>query len=139
MIYLEMSRDEQHGGGSWGFTNCIWAPTKKKGAGGSWPFWEKVLQVREGDTIIHLRGKTPDAYFVGYSSASGDGFRTTQRPPDPGEWDYTEDFYRADLIGFAPFYRPISCGRLFEERAAELEKYFEINKSRGSAKKTFSS
>ena len=78
MIYLEMSRDEQYGGGTWGFTNCIWAPTEKKGVGGSWPFSEKVLQVREGDIIIHLRGKPPNAYFVGYAIASSDGFRIAQ-------------------------------------------------------------
>lgn len=134
MIYLEMSRDEQHGGGTWGFTNCIWAPTEKKGAGGRWPFWEKVLQVREGDTIIHLRGVPPDAYFVGYSTASGDGFQTNRRPPDPGEWSYAEAFYRSDLTGFTPFHQPISLSQVFRTRATELEAYFEANRNRGLGK-----
>lgn len=134
VIYLEMSRDEQHGGGTWGFTNCIWAPTEKKGAGGRWPFWEKVLQVREGDTIVHLRGVPPGARFVGYSTASGDGFQTTRRPPDPGEWSYAEAFYRADLTGFTPFHQPISLSQIFLTRAAELEAYLEANKSRGSTR-----
>lgn len=92
MIYLEMSRDEQHGGGTWAFTNCVWAPTEKKG-GGSWPFWQKVLKVRAGDLVIHLRGKSPNAYFVGYSTAMADGFKTTRRPPSAGEWDYAESFF----------------------------------------------
>src|SRR4051812_30536435 len=113
MIYLEMSRDEQHGGGTWGFTNCIWSPTEKRGERGSWPFWEKVLQVREGDVILHLRGKTPNAHFVGYSTASGNGFRTTKRPPDPGEWGYASAFYRADLAGFTPFYEPVNLDLIF--------------------------
>ncbi|MEO6964695.1 MAG: HNH endonuclease [Acidobacteriaceae bacterium] len=134
MIYLEMSRDAQHGGGTWGFTNCVWAPTEKKGAGGSWPFWEKVLQVHEGDTVLHLRGVPPEAYFVGYSVASGDGFRTTRRPPDPGEWSYAEAFYRADLIGFTPFHKSISLSQIFKERRSVLEAYFEANKNRGAAK-----
>jgi hypothetical protein len=134
MIYLEMSRDEQHGGGTWGFTNCVWAPTEKKGEGGSWPFWDKVRQVREGDIIIHLRGKSPHAYFVGYSIASGDGFRTTKRPPDPGEWDYADAFYRADLTGFTPFHQPISLGEVFQERGVALEAYFEANKNSGTSK-----
>lgn len=134
MIYLEMSRDEQHGGGTWGFTNCIWAPTEKKGAGGRWPFWEKVLRVREGDIIIHLRGVPPDAAFVGYSTASGDGFETTRRPPDPGEWSYAEAFYRADLVGFTPFHQPISLSHLFRARAAELDAHFEGNKNLGRDK-----
>jgi hypothetical protein len=131
MIYIEMSRDVRHGGGTWGFTNCVWAPTEKKG-GGSWPFWEKVLQVREGDTIVHLRGVPPDAHFVGYSTASGDGFETTRRPPDPGEWSYAESFYRADLASFTPFHQAISLSRIFQDHAAELEVHFEVNKRRGA-------
>jgi hypothetical protein len=134
MIYLGMSRDEQHGGGTWGFTNCIWAPTEKKGAGGSWPFWEKVLHVREGDTIIHLRGVPPKAYFVGYSTAAGDGFRTSKRPPDPEEWAYAEAFYRADLTGFTPFHTPISLDQVLGARTAALEAYFDANKNRGRDK-----
>ena len=30
-IWIEMSRDIEHGGNEWGFTKCIWAPTYKKG------------------------------------------------------------------------------------------------------------
>lgn len=134
MIYLEMSRDEQHGGGTWGFTNCVWAPTEKRGERGSWPFWEKVLQVREGDVVLHLRGKTPNAHFVGYSTASGNGFRTTKRPPDPGEWGYAEAFYRADLTGFTPFHTPVNLDLVFQERRPALESYFEVKKNRGAAK-----
>jgi hypothetical protein len=133
MIYLEMSRDEQHGGGTWGFTNCVWAPTEKKGEGGSWPFWEKVLQVREGDIVIHLRGKS-DSHFVGYSIAAGDGFRTNKRPPNPGEWAFAEAFYRADLTGFTPFYESISLDQILREGGLALEAYFEANKIRRKAK-----
>lgn len=134
MIYLEMSRDEQHGGGTWGFTNCIWSPTLKKGTGGTWPFWEKILEVQEGDTIIHLRGKTPEAHFVGFSTASGNGFRTSKRPPDPGEWDYATEFYRADLAEFTHFHQPVPLNQIFSERRKELEDYFEANKAKGAAR-----
>jgi hypothetical protein len=67
---------------------------------------------------------------VGYSTASGDGFQTTRRPPDPGEWNYAEAFYRADLTGFTPFQQPISLSQVFRTRVAELEAYFENNKNR---------
>jgi hypothetical protein len=53
MIYLEMSRDEAHGGGEWAFPYCIWAPAEKAG-GGSWPFWHKVCDVRRGDNYGRL-------------------------------------------------------------------------------------
>ena len=33
--WIEMSRDIEHGGNEWGFTECIWAPTYKKGKGGN--------------------------------------------------------------------------------------------------------
>ncbi len=130
MIYLEMSRDETHGGGAWGFTNCVWAPTETRN-GGSWPFWEKVRQVREGDIIIHLRGVRPNAHFVGYSTASGDGFRSTRRPPDPGEWDYASSFYRADLSSFTQFHQPINLDDIFASRNVQLEDYFDSNRNRG--------
>lgn len=133
MIYIEMSRDEDHGGGTWAFTNCVWAPTEKRG-GGTWPFWNKVLKVRQGDTVIHLRGKTPRAYFVGYSVASGDGFKTTRRPPNPKEWDYSRDFFRADLSHFTPFHQPVNLSDLFIARREELEAYFDRNAARGAQK-----
>ena len=73
MIYLEMSRDRKHGGGAWSFPHCVWAPVTTRD-GRSWRFWEKILQIEEGDLIIHLRGKPPNACFVGHSIAAGSGF-----------------------------------------------------------------
>lgn len=133
MIYIEMSRDEVHGGGTWGFTNCVWAPTQKRG-GGPWPFWNKVLAVKQGDTILHLRGKTPNAYFVGYSVASGDGFQSTRRPPDPKGWGYAPAFYRADLTDFTPLHQPVNLKDIFQNRRAELEEYFDANRDLGTEK-----
>ena len=54
-MFIEMSRDETHGGGAWSFKKCVWAPTRNQ-KGGRWPFWEKILSVRIGDTVLHLRG-----------------------------------------------------------------------------------
>lgn len=58
-IWIEMSRDEEHGGDEWGFTKCIWAPTYKKSEGKdkSWPFWDNVNKVKTGDIVFHLRGE----------------------------------------------------------------------------------
>jgi putative restriction endonuclease len=134
MIYLEMARDEDHGGGTWAFTNCVWAPIKKTN-GSTWPFWSKVLEIREGDTVIHLRGVS-DPCFVGYSIASGNGFQTTRRPPDPGEWDFAEAFFRADLTGFVPFYQPINLAGLFVSRSDKLTAYFDSNKKREKKRRT---
>ncbi len=111
------------------FPNCVWAPAEKRG-GGAWPFWSKVLQVSDGDVIIHLRGIPPRANFVGYSIASGNGFATKRRPPNPGEWAFAERYYRADLTNFTPFHQPVNLNEVFAARESELEEYFEQNKTR---------
>jgi putative restriction endonuclease len=133
MIYLEMSRHEAHGGGTWAFPNCVFAPTVKEG-GSRWPFWDKVLAIRTGDTILHLRGIPPKAFFVGYSVASADGFETSKRPPDPKVESHSTRFYRADLEGFTPFHQPINLSVVLRTRKGQLESYFDKNSARGSEK-----
>jgi putative restriction endonuclease len=133
MIYLEMARDPTHGGGSWSFPNCVWAPTDKVG-GGRWSFWSKILKIKTGDIVVHLRGIPPAASFVGFSNAISDGFETHSRPPDPGRWAYSKAFYRADLCDFVPFYPPIKLADIFFAKAYPLEQYFEKNKALGTSK-----
>jgi len=136
MIFLEMSRVESHGGGSWAFPNCIWSPSRKEN-GGRWPFWEKVLFVKEGDTVIHLRGVQPNANFVGYSRASGDGFVTTKRPPDAGGWSFATTFYKADLTDYTQFHSPINLANVFADRGDVLNAYFDANKTSAEKKNIF--
>jgi len=130
MIYLEMSRNELHGGGTWEFPKCVWAPTQKRNGAGSWPFWNKILRISEGDVIFHLRGVSPNASFVGYSIASSNGFETKRRPPNPGKWNYSRSFYRADLDGFVRFHREIRLADVFAAKRRELEEYSKKNKTR---------
>jgi putative restriction endonuclease len=133
MVYIEMARDIEHGGDTWAFPNCVWAPTKKRDDN-SWIFWKKILQIKKGDIILHLRGKSPKACFVGYSVAAGDGFETTRRPPEPKQWKFAESFYRADLSEYIEFHNPINLLDLFEVRKIELDTYFDMNKTLNSNK-----
>lgn len=128
MIYLEMTRDPMHGGGGWAFPNCVWSPARKKD-GSRWAFWNKIRQVKDGDIVIHLRGKPPKAAFVGYSIASGDGFETRTRPPNPGEWGFADRFFRANLKHFTPFHQNVGLREIFSTRKPELEEYFKRNKN----------
>lgn len=130
-----MSRDEIHGGEGWSYRTCLWSPTKKKKGRGGWPFWSKVLAVKEGDTVFHLRGKGKEAVFEGYSFALDDGYETAERPPLPGQWDYSDSFYRTNLIGFLPFAQPIRLADVFSQRRTELENYFDKNRSPTGAHK----
>lgn len=134
MLYIEMARDTAHGGEGWAFQQCLWAPTHKKGNAGSWPFWSKVLQVKRGDIVLHRRGERPNAAFVGYSVASEDGYETTRRPPEPGDWGYATSFYRADLTDFTPFSTPENLDDIFTNQRDALEEYLEENR-KGSGNK----
>ncbi|MER9976241.1 HNH endonuclease [Mesorhizobium sp. M0085] len=134
MMYLEMSRDDTHGGGSWGFTKCAWAPVQKEN-GSSWPFWSKVGDIEAGDVVLHLRGVPPHAEFVGYSIATSDGYSTADRPPEPKGWSFSAAFYRAELEQFIPFEAPINLNDLFKTRREPLETYFEWNRGRGGDKR----
>lgn len=136
MLWLEMSRDEVHGGGDWSFTNCLWAPSLKQG-GGKWPFWESLLQVEAGDTILHLRGKDKNAAFVGFSIANANGFETPNRPPHPGQWDYSPSFYYVPLKDFAPFASSIPLHKTFLNKDDALRKYFKSNKIKADKKRLF--
>lgn len=129
MIYVEMSRTESHGGKGWGFSECLWSPTRKKPnkngkPGGRWSYWEKVHGVRVGDTILHLKGVSPKAEFVGWSRAASDGYIAASRPPEPDDWGYASDYYRVDLVDFEKFENPINLTALFAHRGAELTDYF---------------
>lgn len=133
MIYLEMTRHESHGGGSWSLFDCVWAPTRKKNGWRS-AFWDKILQIRKGDLIVHLQGVRPKAEFIGYSIASGTGFETRDRPPDPGDWDYARRYYRANLTDTVQFQQALNLDDVFTERKTELVGYLERNKAREAGK-----
>ena len=120
MIWLEMSREEKHGGGEWSFQKCIWAPSHKKGTNNKWLFWENILNVRKNDIVIHLRGKGEEAAFIGFSNVISDGYETKDRPPHAGVWEYAESFYRADLSDFTKFEFPRKLKDFFFNHQNEL-------------------
>lgn len=126
MLWLEMSRDEQHGGGNWGFKKCVWSPTQKTN-GARWAFWETVRKVKEGDIVIHLKGKIKPI-FVGYSIAATDGYKTEAKPPKAGDWGYASSYYRVDLKQFTPFPSPIDLRTTFINNDKSLRNYFLNNK-----------
>lgn len=124
MIWIEMSRDEIHGGGEWGFTKYVWAPTMKKGSQSTWPFWNNILKTEPDDLVIHLRGAGRHAEFVGHSIVETAGEETFERPPVTGQWGYSSSFYRAKLKDFIAFPKTINLYELFAKKDGELRTYF---------------
>jgi putative restriction endonuclease len=126
VIWLEMSRNEEHGGEGWNFAECLWAPSRKVN-GARWPFWESLLQVEEDDLVLHLRGKR-NPQFVGFSIAVEGGYETTRRPTEPEQWDYAESFFRVALRDFSPFKLPIDLKDVFRFNERELKEYRNKNR-----------
>ena len=123
-----MARDEAHGGDDWGFRQSLWSPSRKTN-GARWAFWESLLDVEVGDSVLHLRSKGKDAAFVGFSVAATNGFATQNRPPDPGEWSYADTYYRVLLKYFTSLNSPIPLREIFGERDNELRTYYLNNRN----------
>lgn len=136
MLWLEMSRDEVHGGGLWGFGQCLWSPTKKTN-GASWAFWETLRRVDAGDFVVHLRGKGKRAAFVGFSTAATAGRETKDRPPEPGEWADATSFYHVALQDFVPLDPQRLLSEAFEDSDTELREYYQNNRSARNKERLF--
>jgi putative restriction endonuclease len=130
--WLEMSREEAHGGDGWAFGECLWVPARKKD-GTRWPYWDNLRRVRKGDVIVHLKGKDVDAAFVGSSIATSDGMETRNRPPNPQDWAFAKSFLHVPLRDFAFFSAPVNLRGIFRARNEELRRYFLRNKERPRA------
>jgi len=129
-LWLEMSRDIEHGGRGWEFSRCLWAPSHKKGSNASWPFWRKLLEVTKDDVVLHLRGKTHEAAFVGFSIADTDGYKTPNHPSSPAGWDYARSYYRVPLKEFSPFPLPPLLDDVFSKREDKLKDYLKENRAK---------
>lgn len=122
MAWIEMARDATHGGSGWGFGECLWSPTRTQD-GRRWAYWSALLDVAPGDVIVHLRGRQPDAQFIGYSTADAPGYETSSRPPDPGDWSWAQHFFRVPLREFTPFATSIRLDQVFSANGPELIAY----------------
>lgn len=134
MLWLQMSREDDYGGGEWDFKRCVWTPTRKRD-GHRWAYWDTILNIEAGDVVLHLRGAGEEAHFVGYSIASTDGFITRSRPPEPGQWGYAGSFYKAMLKDFSAFVTPLQLATVFQRQAAALRAYYLENRAKPAAER----
>lgn len=122
MAWIEMSRDPAHGGGSWSFGQCLWSPTRTQD-GRKWAYWSALEAVQPGDLIVHLRGRQRNAHFVGTSIAESPAQVTAERPPEPREWAWSQEFFRVFLRDCEPFVAPVLLDAIFREKPQELTAY----------------
>lgn len=135
MLWIEMSRDPNRPlDNEWGLGQSLWSPTEK-GNGNRWGFWDTLLRVEEGDTVLHLIGKD-DPSFAGVSVADSHGYKTNSTPPY-GTENYSENqsYLRVRLRDFTRFEKPFPIGRLFEQRRDEIAQYYRRNKQRDDSAK----
>jgi putative restriction endonuclease len=134
MLWIEMSRDKSRPNDEWGLGRSLWSPTEKQN-GASWPFWENVLRVEEGDIVLHLVGEeTPS--FTAFSTADCTGYVTSARPTDPeGEYAHTDTFHRVHLRDFTPFGSRLPIEELFNRYEEGIIEYYETNKQVPRSKK----
>jgi len=135
VLWLEMSRDYEHGGSGWQFGTCLWSPTEKKG-GGRWGYWDLMQRVTKDDLVLHLRG-SKNQQFIGHSVADADCYVTTDRPPNPGVWDHALQFYRVPLRDYCPFEDPIPLSDIFERSSKQLIAYHQSHSPVSSANGRF--
>lgn len=133
-MWLEMARDEAHGGEGWEFGRFLWSPSTTVD-GRKWAYWELLKQVRTGDSVLHLRGKGKKAAFVGISVADSDGYETSRRPPEPGAWDHAATFYRVPLTGYTELPEPIPLQDAFAASRKALADFYTDNRRRGRNRK----
>lgn len=101
----------------------------------TWRYWENLGRVQAGDTILHLKGIGKQAALVGFSTAATDGFKTSERPPDPDEYDYDIEFFKVPLKDYVPFKQQITLSDMFRLKDQELRSYYAMNARRTKAQK----
>src|SRR4051812_17387956 len=121
--WLEMSRDQVHGGPGWGFGECLWVPARKRNGARS-RYWDTLREVRTDDVIVHLLGRAEQSAFVACSVAATDGEETRERPPQPGTWGFSDSFLRVRLRDFTPFDLPLPLRPLFSSREEAFRRFF---------------
>lgn len=124
-IWVENSKDLKHGGEGWEFGTCLWAPTHTKN-GGNNASHLAVGAIKAGDLIIHFRSMKDrgPSFLYGYSYALSDGYKTNDQPVFKGEWDYSSEFYRAEVSEITKFVGVEGCGKSGEFTGAVSSKDF---------------
>lgn len=135
MIWLELRKDIKTYDLGWNLTESVWAPTRKSD-GKHWPFWDLIKQVERDDIVFHLHQEKDDTKFIGYSTATTDGYVTHSLPTKAiHQWDYVNTFYKVDLHNFQSIEPHIYLSNFFRTNNQVLLDYFIQNKAQGAKKK----
>lgn len=110
---------------------CLISPTKKAN-GTKWKYWDNLLKIKEGELIFHLCGKDDKAEFVGFSTASSDGY-ITNKISDRNH----NEHYIVELKDYTNFDMPINVHALFNLQEKMLREYYEHNKNAKQKKTIF--
>lgn len=131
-IWVETSTDSLHGGEGWGLGTCLWCPTTdRKGHHNN--SYDLVSRVKKGDFVLHMHGKKDQAAFVGTSIATSDAYRLNEKPPRPGQWEWSNEFWRVDL-SYTPLAQNIPVMASLHSDEEKYLDYYETRKNNGNGR-----
>ncbi|TCI47379.1 HNH endonuclease [Exiguobacterium sp. SH3S2] len=133
MVWIEM-RDlskEQGIRESFKFSKMLWSPAYKNSTSiRKSAYWESLLEVEEGDIILHLvkdASKNKDEMrFIGYSLAMSKCNIVKTHAPH-SQYEYCNTFYTVPLQSYQKFKDAISLKKIFELNKEPLVTYCENN------------
>ncbi|GAB3502972.1 hypothetical protein [Emticicia fontis] len=136
MIWIELRENEIEYNEGWRFKESAWAPTKKRD-GSEWPFWNIIKQVAKGDIIFHLKKQGNKKKFLGYSTASTDGYIVHDGHPtsENHEWNFSKSYFKVDLENFVELIPEVNLSDFFSTNDKSLRNFFWDNRSKRIDKK----
>ncbi|MBO0936166.1 hypothetical protein J2I47_06370 [Fibrella sp. HMF5335] len=128
MIWLELRAHDAAYNPGWNSQESAWAPIHKKN-GSSWPFWNLLSNVSKNDIVFHLQTFNNEKRFIGYSTASTDGYITSDLPSyEKHDWDFVDSFHKVELSDFKELKPYVLLSDFFTINNQLLRDYFIENK-----------
>ena len=105
-IWIEITKqDHKHGGVGWEYGSCLWSPTTNKTGRKIYEIMKRPLQ---DEIVLHFYKISNVTFYHGYSIIKDECIVTNEIPPQSGNWDWANKFYRIELKKFTKFSNPIS-------------------------------
>ena len=124
-VFVEITSLEPHGGPGWELGNCLWSPTKTTSGQDRYSL---MREPKTDDLVLHFVGGTEASKskaLYGFSSIKNEFQVTTDRPPDPQNWEWSDEFYRIDLKDHNVLQKPVEITSFIDQYYTEIIEEFD--------------